>query len=259
MLPDATFAGRDRLDVTNSTAATEAVSEHDIVVHLAALTDVDGCEVRVAEAQRVNVGGTRNVISAAATSGTRVILLSTDYVFDGQSQTPYKEDDERSPLNVYGRTKRDAEDIALASEGALVVRTSWVFGDGRNFIRSILGAAEGKDAVRVVDDQRATPTSATGVAQAVDYAIEQAITGTVHVSGEGDIVSWADLAGFVLDLSGSATRVEKVSSTEYAATRSSATATRPPFSALDTRRARDLGVPLLNWRAAVTSYVEGGM
>lgn len=255
--PDATFARKDDLDVADAVSVMAAVHDHDVVVHLAALTDVDGCEVDAGEAERVNVGGTRNVVAAAATSGARVILLSTDYVFDGRSTVPYRENDEPGPLNVYGRTKRDAEDIVRSSGESLIVRTSWVFGHGRNFIRTILAATGTSDSIRVVDDQRATPTSAGAVAGALGHAIERSLTGTLHVAGEGDIVSWAEFAAFVLQVSGVSARVEPVTSAEYAATRSAITAPRPAFSALDTTRARDFGVPLLDWRAAVTTYVEG--
>lgn len=257
VLPGATFATRDELDVTDAAAVATAVSGHEAVVHLAALTDVDGCETRELEAARVNVEGTRHVLDAAIHTRARVVLLSTDYVFDGRADVPYRENDATNPLNVYGRTKRDAEELVIATDAGLVIRTSWVFGEGRNFIRSILNAARATDTVTVVDDQRATPTSADAVAIAIGHTLDAGISGLLHVAGTGDVVSWADLAAFVLDLTDASARVESVTSAEYAAALTTATAPRPSFSALDVGYAHDLGVPLLDWRTSVIAYVEG--
>ena len=160
-LPEAAFLARAELDVTDRAAVAEAVGAADVVVHTAAMTDVDGCEHDPERAEAVNAGGAENVAAA----GARVIHLSTDYVFSGTRRGEYAEDDPTGPLGAYGRSKLAGERAVLARPGNLVVRTSWVYGEGRNFIRSILGAERAGKALRVVDDQRGRPTWAGDLAR----------------------------------------------------------------------------------------------
>ncbi len=233
----------------------DAVEKADVVVHLAAWTDVDGCEADPELASAVNVGGTRSVVSAAESRGARLVYLSTDYVFDGRSERPYREDDTPNPISVYGRTKREGEQIVGAHNGALIVRASWVFGDGRNFVATILDAARAGRQLRVVDDQRGVPTPATGLADAIAFAIAHELEGIVHVAGDGPIVSWADLATMSLDAAGITAGVQPLSTAEYSAGAARPIAPRPKFSALDIAKARSLGVPLLDWRVGLETYI----
>jgi dTDP-4-dehydrorhamnose reductase len=214
----------------------------DVVVHTAAMTDVDGCERDPDAASAVNADGTANV----AASGARVILLSTDYVFDGRAERAYREDDPTRPLSAYGRSKLAAERFVLERPGNLVVRTSWVYGAGRNFIRSILAAERAGKQLRVVDDQRGRPTWAGDLAAALVHLIDQGATGIVHVSGDGVPCTWADLAELVVDHP-----VDRISSAEFGAA-----APRPRSSVLDLGLARTLGVPLADWRGSVRRYLE---
>jgi dTDP-4-dehydrorhamnose reductase len=241
-LPGATFLARADLDVTNAGAVGSALRAGDVVVHTAAMTDVDGCERDPDAASAVNADGTANV----AASGARVILLSTDYVFDGRAERAYREDDPTRPLSAYGRSKLAAERFVLERPGNLVVRTSWVYGAGRNFIRAILAAERAGTQLRVVDDQRGRPTWAGDLAAALVHLVDQGATGIVHVTGDGDPCSWADLAEAVVDHP-----VERISSAEFGAA-----APRPRSSVLDLGRARALGVPLADWRGSVRRYLE---
>lgn len=233
----------------------DAVEKADVVVHLAAWTDVDACESDPELARAVNVGGTRAVVSAASDKGARVIYLSTDYVFDGRSDRPYREDDPSNPLSVYGRTKVEGEELMAALDGSLILRSSWIFGDGRNFVATILNAAQAGKDLRVVDDQRGIPTPASAVADSIAFSIEREVEGVVHFAGDGPIVSWAEFATIALKSAGIRAEVQPVSTAEYTAGRTQTIASRPAFSALDISKARSLGVPLLDWRAGLETYI----
>jgi dTDP-4-dehydrorhamnose reductase len=241
-LPAATFLGRADLDVTDAAAVRATFQSGDVVIHAAAMTDVDGCERDPAAAFAVNAGGAANV----AATGARVILLSTDYVFDGRSQRAYAEDDPTGPLSAYGRSKLAAERSVLERPGNLVVRTSWVYGRGRNFIRAIRAAERAGTALRVVDDQRGRPTWADDLAGALRHLLDRRAAGVVHVTGAGEPCTWADLAEVVVGHP-----VERISSAEFGAA-----APRPRSSVLDLDRARALGVPLADWRRSVARYLE---
>lgn len=241
-LPAAEYLSHAELDVADADAVREALGGADLVVHAAAMTNVDGCELDPGRAEAVNAGGAANVASA----GARVIHLSTDYVFSGAEPGEYAEDASTGPLGAYGRSKLAGEQAVLGRPGNLVVRTSWVYGEGRNFIRSILAAERAGKALRVVDDQRGRPTWAGDVARAVAYLAGRADTGVVHVTGAGDPCTWADLAEVVVGHP-----VERITSEEFGAP-----APRPRNSVLSLRRARGLGVPLADWRESVKRYLE---
>ncbi|HEV3473115.1 MAG TPA: NAD(P)-dependent oxidoreductase [Actinomycetota bacterium] len=254
-LPQAAALSRRELDVTDRGAVEKAIAGVDVVVHLAAWTDVDGCEREPDRARSVNVDGTSIVVGAARHTNARVIFLSTDYVFGGDRSTPYREEDPPDPVNVYGRTKADAENVALAYERCLIVRASWVFGDGRNFVRTILDAARANKPLSVVDDQRGVPTPASALADALAWLIERDRNGIIHVAGDGPIVSWAEFAETALETAGMTADVEGVSTHEYLAEARRVVAPRPAYSALDLGKARSLGVPLLDWRAGLKAYI----
>ena len=249
VMPQATFATHQQLDVTDERAVTRALEGATCVVHLAAMTNVDRCQLDPDAAWKVNHRGTRTICRAAA-GQARVIYLSTDYVFNGSKQGEYDEDDATDPINVYGQTKLAGETEVLATAGGLVIRTSWVFGEGANFVRSILSAARAKKRLRVVADQVGRPTSATGLAAAIHALVDRPETGVLHVSGEGEPTTWAGLAEFALRESGLPDDVEPISTAQYAAP-----APRPANSTLSLRRARQLGVPLSDWRADVRRFV----
>lgn len=255
LLPGADVRSHAELDVTDAAAVEAAVTGAAVVVHAAAMTAVDACEASPEAAAAVNDRGTKAVAEAAHAAGARVVYLSTDYVFAGDA-APYAEDDATGPLNVYGRTKLAGE-RHLDPERDLVVRTSWVFGDGRNFVRTVLAAAvEAKP--RVVDDQVGRPTAATMVARALVELLDRPdVTGSLHVAGDGPPCSWADLADAALAGAGRDVRVERVDSATYAAGAGRVIAPRPADSTLQLTRARGLGLPLEDWRASVESYVRG--
>lgn len=258
LLPNARAPGHDDLDITDRAALVEALDGVQSVVHLAAFTDVDGCEADPARAARVNLGGTDNVIAAARTRGAKVIYLSTDYVFGGSSSEPYTESDAPSPLNVYGSTKLGGERAVASQPTSLIVRSSWIFGEGHNFVATILRAARSGRELRIVDDQRGVPTHSDAVARALEFSLRTDLQGLVHVCGEGPIVTWAGLAQAALDIAGLDVKIRPVTTERYAADASRVVAARPAFSALDASKARSLGVPLLDWRSSLDAYIGAG-
>jgi dTDP-4-dehydrorhamnose 3,5-epimerase len=242
-LPGARFVGRGELDVTDARTVRDALGGADLVVNCAAMTDVDGCEAEPQRAMDVNGTGAANVAAAAR----RMIQISTDYVFDGLKEGEYVEQDAPNPQSAYGRSKLEGERAVLAAGGNLVLRTSWVFGEGRNFIRSVVAADRAGKVLRVVADQRGRPTWAGDIARAVAYLAGTDESGVVHVTGAGEPCSWAELAELAVGHP-----VERVTTEEWGAP-----APRPRNSVLDLSRARTLGVPLADWRDSVSRYVEG--
>jgi dTDP-4-dehydrorhamnose reductase len=208
----------------------------DAILHTAAYTDVDGAEAQAALAEAINVGGTRNLLRAVRGTHIAVVYFSTDYVFDGAKGSPYVESDGTHPLSVYGRTKLAGEELVLDWVHGTVVRTSWLFSEtGRNFVRTILGAARekagGDEPLRVVDDQVGSPTYAGHLAAAVAEALHDGVPpGLYHMAG-GGYCSWLELAREIVQIAGLDVRVEPITSAELGRP-----ARRPAFSALTSER-----------------------
>lgn len=207
-----TFASRPELDLQNSTGIGRAIAAAapEIIVNAAAFTAVDQAEKDVAIADRVNARAPGEIAEAAAIVGARLIHVSTDYVFDGRSPAPYREEDPVAPINVYGRTKAAGEAaVRAALPEHVIVRTSWVYSPfGRNFVKTMLALAETRDRLTVVDDQVGCPTSALDIADAILGIAGACAKGeargfgaTYHFAGSGS-ASWAEFARHLLQVSG---------------------------------------------------------
>ncbi|HEX2090435.1 MAG TPA: dTDP-4-dehydrorhamnose reductase [Actinomycetota bacterium] len=263
--PSGTFLTRSELDVTDDDAVVAAVEDHrpDVIVHAAAWTKVDEAESRSVEARSVNVGGTTAVVRAASKVDAFVVYPSTDYVFAGDRRHPYDEEATRSPLSVYGRTKALAEDAVTDYARHLIVRTSWLFGEGRNFIRAILDLAANRDTLEVVGDQIGRPTYALDLAAGLLALVDRGATGTFHLAGGGEPCSWAELADAAIASAVVAAVLPRkpvvtpVTTDQYRARSGGAIAPRPRYSVLDCTKAAELGVKLRPWREAVGEYVYG--
>lgn len=257
-------AGRDDLDVTDREAVRAALrTRFTDVVHCAAYTAVDRAEEEPELAARVNRDGTRYVAEAAADAGARFVYVSTDYVFDGTAHTPYPPDAPVAPPSVYGRTKLEGERVALASQpGALVIRTSWLYGaGGRNFVSAMLergreradgtGAEPtGAEPLRVVDDQRGRPSWARNTAEALLDLLERRVRGVWHVADGGE-ATWLELAREAYRVCGIATPLEPVSTEAWGAP-----APRPHYSVLDIAGTEALlGRPQMDWHEALRRYL----
>ncbi len=222
------------------------------IVHCAAWTDVDGCEGDPERAWRDNATATANVARAAARAGSALCHLSTDYVFDGEKPAPYVEDDPSGPLGVYGQTKWAAEEhVRALAPRAWIVRTSWVFGPGgRNFVKTIAALLGERQELRVVDDQRGSPTYTPDLAAALLAVVTGGRFGLYHVTNTGTC-SWFEFATAIAARLGSNCRVVPCSTAEFPRP-----ARRPRNSVLEPRFYRAQGLAdLRSWQDAVQDYL----
>lgn len=208
----------DDFDLTDAAETERCVvrSRPDAIIHCAAYTAVDKAEEASDLCFSVNEKGTFNLAKAAADLGTKIVYLSTDYVFDGVGSLPHKEEDPTNPLNVYGASKLAGERAILSqTERCFIVRTSWVFGiHGRNFVETMLRLGEQRDSVSVVCDQIGSPTYTVDLARLLCSMIFTEKYGIYHAANEG-FCSWYDLACRTMELAGRPCRVLPINSAEY--------------------------------------------
>lgn len=232
----------------------------DVLVNAAAFTAVDRCEAEPEAARRTNAEAPGLLAAACRRVACRMVHVSTDYVFAGDASRPYREDDPAEPRSVYGRSKLEGERRVLAAvPDALVVRTSWVFGDGHNFVRSVLAQArarrsgETRGPLRVVDDQFGRPTYALDLAGALLALLERRARGLYHVAN-GGVATWWNLARAALDESGyTDLAIVRIQTAEL-----DLPAPRPAWSVLDCSKAEALGIRLRSWQEALAAYLASG-
>jgi dTDP-4-dehydrorhamnose reductase len=247
---------REEWDVTDPAACRREVDgfRPDVVIHCAAWTAVDRAESEAEAARLLNVEGTRNVARACRERGALMVTFGTDYIFDGASPRPYREEDPANPLSVYGKTKWAAEQ-ALREEGGdhLLVRAQWLFGPaGKNFIRTILEKARQGETLRVASDQVGCPTFSRDLAVAVRNLLGARARGTVHFSSEGE-TSWFGLARYVLERCGlPAARLSPARTRELPYP-----APRPAYGVLSKEKYRAVtGASPRPWEEAVGEYID---
>lgn len=224
----------------------------DLVIHAAAYTDVDGAEREPALAMAVNAEGTELVARGAASIGARLIAISTDYVFDGRSSIPYDEQDAPSPLGVYGRSKYEGERLALRScPNTLIVRTSWLYGlHGKNFVKTIMRLAAERPELRVVADQRGSPTHAGDLAEALAHLTMVPLRGVAHATGAGDC-TWYEFASEIVTLMGLSVPVHPITTAE-----ARRAASRPAYAVLKNRVLAGVGITLPHWKDALERFIK---
>jgi dTDP-4-dehydrorhamnose reductase len=227
-------------------------SRPDWTILAAAYTDVDGCESNRDLAFAVNCEGAIHVAQAASHAGSRLIFLSSDYVFDGQGQSPYPVDHPRHPINVYGESKARAEERILEIlPEVCIARTSWLFGHGgKCFPATILNLAATRPELAIVNDQRGCPTYAPDLARALGELCRKAARGIVHVTNAGDC-TWYDLAKEILQSAGSTTTVKPVTTAEFPRP-----ARRPAYSVLSPASLEACGIHMPQWQDAVRRYLS---
>lgn len=229
----------------------------DAVINAAAYNDVDGCEGKRDWAFAVNAGGAGNVARGCSAVGAKMVYLSTDYVFDGSSGTPYKEQDFANPLNVYGSSKLQGERfIQEILENYLIIRTEWLYGrQGRSFVSTLLQLAEEGGELRVVDDQRGSPTFTKDLGWAIQLLLEVDVRGIVHVTNSG-CCSWFEFARRIFEEKGydrRGIRLLAISSEELGRP-----AKRPANSELDCSRFGVLtGQKMRGWEEALNDFLCG--
>ena len=248
-----------QLDITDAAAGSRVLCEvkPDAVVHCAAWTAVDAAEdaENQPKVRAINASGTANIAEVCKELDCKMVYISTDYVFNGQGETPWQPDcKDYAPLNFYGRTKLEGE-LAVSSrlEKYFIVRIAWVFGlNGKNFIKTMLKLGETHDTLRVVNDQIGTPTYTLDLSRLLVDMIETEKYGYYHATNEGGYISWYDFACAIFKTAGMHVNVLPVTTAEYGESK----AKRPFNSRLDKSKLTDNGFqPLPTWQDALGRYM----
>lgn len=242
------------LDITNLDRVLEFVRgiRPYAIINCAAYTAVEACENEEDLAFRINAIGPRNLSIASQETGAKLMHVSTDYVFDGNGHRPYLETDPVGPQGAYGRTKLAGENFVKEfCHKHYIVRTAWLYGDGKNFVKTMLRLAETNDKVRVVKDQVGSPTSAAELAKAIAYLLPTDNYGLFHGTCEGDC-SWAQFTEEIFRLAGKSTTVEAITSEEYGAA-----VKRPAYSILENYMLKmTTDFMFSDWHDAIAEYLK---
>ena len=246
------------LDITDARAVEKYIGifQPNVIIHCAAYTNVDGAESDQEACRKVNVEGTRNLVRAAEKVDAKIIYISTDYVFDGESAEPYEIDAKTNPKSVYGQTKYEGEEIVCEYPKHFIVRIAWIFGiNGRNFVKTMLKVANDRDEVAVVDDQIGSPTYTVDLAKFLVDLSKTEKYGIYHATNEG-FCSWAEFTEEIYKNAGLDTKVKKVSTEEYIELAGKPQAKRPKFSKLSKDSIEQNGFERLPaWQDAVKRYI----
>ena len=242
------------LDITNLDEVLAFVETNKpyAIINCAAHTAVDLCEDQEELAYKINAIGPRNLSIAAEKNGAKILHISTDYVFAGDATEPYKEFDIPAPQGVYGATKLAGENFVKEfSTKYFIIRTAWLYGDGKNFVKTMLRLAEDRDEIGVVYDQVGSPTSTFELAKAMDSLLFTENYGTFHGTCEG-VCSWADFAEEIFKIVGKNVKVNRLTSDQYPAK-----AKRPAYSVLENYMFKITnGFMFADWHDALKEYME---
>jgi dTDP-4-dehydrorhamnose reductase len=253
---DVLAVSRRQLDVTDRVAVASFVraSRPDVAVQCAAFTAVDAAETQEAAAHLVNATSTHYLAAACHDAGARLVYPSTDYVFAGDKNEPYQPADPPAPVNAYGRSKLAGERAALESPGALVVRTSWLYGGGGgNFVDTIVRMSRERDRLEVVDDQIGRPTWTRSLARAITGLMEREASGIFHATGGGEPTSWYGFACQIMKVCRNEIAVVPVASPVFPRP-----APRPGYSVLDCSETEALLAERMpDWGSALAQYLGG--
>lgn len=258
---DFIFTDFDTLDITDGEALMQFIAKRKPgwIINCAAFTSVDKAEEEQEKAHMINALGVKNIVSVIRDSPCRLIHISTDYVFDGRSETPYRESDPVNPETVYGHTKLEGEKYALLHPHSLVIRTSWLYSlYGHNFVKTILRLAEGENPLRVVNDQVGSPTWAADLADAILEIISGVNNhqiafnaGIYNYSNEGTC-SWYEFALAILEEAGISREVIPITTPEFPLP-----AKRPQYSVLNKSKITEnyrLAIP--HWRTSLSKCIK---
>ena len=248
------------MDITDPDCVRKVLTQvkPDAVIHCAAWTAVDAAEEEenISKVRAINAQGTQNIADVCKALDCKLVYISTDYVFDGQGETPWQPDcKDYKPLNVYGQTKLEGElAVAQTVEKFFIVRIAWVFGlNGNNFIKTMLKLSEKYDALRVVCDQIGTPTYTLDLSRLLVDMVQTEKYGYYHATNEGGYISWYDFAREIFRQAGKQMTVTPVTTAEYGLSK----AARPFNSRLDKSKLVENGfAPLPSWQDALSRYLK---
>lgn len=255
------FTDTGEMDITDKEAAAAFIAANapSWIINCAAYTAVDRAEDEESLATMINAGGVENIINAIQGTECRLIHISTDYVFDGNSAVPYTEDDSPSPASAYGRSKLAGEKAALRWPNTMIIRTSWLYSSfGSNFVKTILRKAGSAQEISVVFDQAGSPTYAADLAAAIMEIISGVIRnrhnfvpGIFNYSNEG-VCSWYDLAFEIVREAGSSCSVLPVRSSAWPSR-----VKRPAYSVLDKARIKETyNITIPHWRTSLNTCIS---
>ena len=248
----------EEMDITDAAAVKKVITESKVdgVIHCAAYTAVDAAEDNEEICRKINAGGTKNIADVCKEFDIKMMYISTDYVFNGQGETPWQPDcKDYKPLNVYGQTKLEGElAVSETLDKYFIVRIAWVFGvNGKNFIKTMLNVGKTHDTVTVVNDQIGTPTYTYDLARLLVDMIQTDKYGYYHSTNEGGYISWYDFTCEIYKQAGYTTKVVPVTTAEYGVSK----AARPFNSRLDKSKLVENGFkPLPTWQDALARYLK---
>lgn len=257
------FATGREVDITNINDLNNYIKNKniDIVINCAAYTKVDLAEDEPEICAKINGFGVKNIAEICENKNLKLIHFSTDYVFDGTSDKPYKENDSTNPINVYGKSKLEGEKYALSLSKSLIIRISWLYGiNGNNFVYTMINLMKSKDTIKVVNDQYGSPTNTLDIANLILYLIKDIKDfnfGIYHYTNEGNI-SWFDFASSIYDLAmknnilNRDCIIEPCKSEEY-----KTKAKRPKFSVLSKEKIKnDYKINLIDYKESLNSFLK---
>ena len=246
------------LDITNVDAVVDFArsTKASAIINCAAYTAVDKQESDVDLSYKINAIGPRNLAIAATEVGARLVHVSTDYVFDGNGTRPYIEFDKTGPVSVYGKTKLAGEEMVKQfARNFYIVRTAWLYGDGKNFVKTMLGLSETHDERNVVCDQVGTPTSTKELAKAIHFLLGTDNYGIFHGTCEGN-TDWADFTEEIFRIAGKNTKVNHVTTKQYQEMNPQA-APRPAYSILENYMFKlTSDFMFADWHDAISDYLK---
>ncbi|MGX9758119.1 dTDP-4-dehydrorhamnose reductase [Clostridioides difficile] len=247
-------ATRDDLDISNQTNVDSfiAYNKPDVIINCAAYTKVDACEDNIETAYKINALGARNLAIASEKVNAKLVHISTDYVFNGLSKHPYREDNKTEPNSVYGNSKFMGEKfVEQFSHKYFILRTAWLYGNGNNFVNTMIRLSSENKEINVVDDQFGSPTSTIDLAKVIIKIMETEHYGVYHATCEGEC-SWYNFAKKIFELKNIDIKVNPIKSKDF-----KCKAQRPPYSVLDNFMLRLIGLnSFRNWEESIEEYLK---
>lgn len=255
------LTSKTELNISNFEETLEFVNKEtpDIIINCAAFTAVDLCETQEETAYNSNALGPKNLAIAANQVGAKLVHISTDYVFSGEGERdlngnirPYIEEDRTNPQSAYGRTKLEGEKLVTENASKyFIIRTAWLYGEGKNFVWTMINLAKTNSEVKVVNDQIGSPTSTEELSKMIEKLIETENYGIYHGTCEG-YCSWYDLTCEIYKLLNIKTKVIPVTTDEFPCP-----AKRPKYSVLENKKLNELGIyKFKQWQEALKIYLE---